>query len=87
MTTTHFSAAVRATLDSFERLPPYPRLQPGGAALIPVFAALQGTASYLGDAESHAQAEALGLAAGVSCERISKATLAGDCRKFFVLHA
>jgi len=41
---------------------------------------------YLGQAVTHRQAEALGLLAGMTCERVSRGRLPGDDRTFFVLH-
>lgn len=77
---------IREKLDSFDHLPPIDVLRPGGSDLLPVFAAVRATVVYLGHAATHGDAQTLGLQRGISCERSSRATLTGDCRKFFVLH-
>ena len=53
---------------------------------LPVIAKVHNHARYFGKAQTHAEAELLGIANGVSCERISRGKLDGDARQFYVLH-
>ena len=59
---------------------------PSPSQSLPVFASTAARgALFCGLAVTHDDAAALGLLSGLSCERVSRAVLAGDPRQFFVL--
>jgi hypothetical protein len=53
---------------------------------LPVIVKTSSSVHYLGNATTHSNASLIGLACGISCEKVSRAQLTGDCRTFFMLH-
>jgi len=53
---------------------------------LPVFAETGTGPHFLGWADYHSKAVALGVMSGIKCEMVSKSKLDGDERLFFVLH-
>lgn len=53
---------------------------------LPVIVKVRDHARYVGNAQTPAEAELLGIAHGLSCERISRGHIRGDARQFFALH-
>lgn len=53
---------------------------------LPVLVMVRGNVVLLGRARNHQAAEVIGLLHGVSCTKVSRATLQDNAREFFVLH-
>jgi len=57
------------------------------AGTLPVFVSVSSGVRMLGFADDHRTAALLGVAEGISCERVSRARVGDDPRTFYVLHA